>query len=240
MSDSVSFNGSDYPKAGFEQKAFEQMLEGRGMSLKTILRLGMTSLLDPARMMLNQMPGPAGYGLRRFIYKYKFKSMGQGCILDVGLRIFGPENISVGDYTWLDAYAAIHGLFGDINIGKRIHVSPFCVLNTGPQGLILEDYVGLSTGVHVYGHTEAPRDGKRMSGPMIPWRYKAFKSAKTTLKKDSFVGAYSIVMPGVTIGEGAVVGASSIVTKDIPDWAIAVGTPAKIVGTRDKVTVPEL
>ena len=51
---------------------------------------------------------------------------------------------------------------------------------------------------------------------------------------------YSKALPGVTIGEGAVIGASSVVNKDIPPWSIAVGSPAKVIGTRDKVTVPDI
>ena len=49
------------------------------------------------------------------------------------------------------------------------------------------------------------------------------------LKKGCLVGMESFVMPGVTIGEGAVVGAGSMVTKDIPAWSVAVGRPAKVV-----------
>ena len=51
------------------------------------------------------------------------------------------------------------------------------------------------------------------------------------LKKGCCIGMRSIIMPGVTIGEGAIIGAGSIVTKDIPAWSIAVGSPAKIVKT---------
>lgn len=49
------------------------------------------------------------------------------------------------------------------------------------------------------------------------------------LKKGCLVGMESFVMPGVTIGEGAIVGAGSLVTKDIPAWTVATGRPAKVV-----------
>lgn len=49
------------------------------------------------------------------------------------------------------------------------------------------------------------------------------------MKKGSLVGMESFVMPGVTIGEGAIVGAGSLVTKNIPAWTIATGRPAKVV-----------
>jgi Acetyltransferase (isoleucine patch superfamily) len=52
---------------------------------------------------------------------------------------------------------------------------------------------------------------------------------KIVLKKGCLIGMNSMVMPGVTIGEGAIIGAGSLVTKDIPAWTIATGRPAKIV-----------
>ena len=226
-------------EADFRRHAFENMLENP-IPLKHKVRLGAYALLDPFRMVMDYMPGPAGYAIRRIIYGLMFKSMGKNCILDVGLIIVGARNITVGEYTWIDSYTRMTALFGPITVGKRIHISPFCVMLSGSEGIELHDYVGLSTGCHIYGHTEMPKDGKRMSGPMIPWRYKAFGSGRVILEKDSFLGAYSIVLPGVTIGEGAVIGASSIVNKDVPPWSIAVGAPAKVIGKRDKVTVPDI
>lgn len=52
---------------------------------------------------------------------------------------------------------------------------------------------------------------------------------EVVLKKGCQLGIGSIIMPGVTIGEGAVIGSGAVVTKDIPDWCIAVGVPAKVV-----------
>lgn len=56
-----------------------------------------------------------------------------------------------------------------------------------------------------------------------------YNKAKIVLKKGCLIGMNSMVMPGVTIGEGAIVGAGSLVTKDIPAWTIATGRPAKVV-----------
>jgi acetyltransferase-like isoleucine patch superfamily enzyme len=56
-----------------------------------------------------------------------------------------------------------------------------------------------------------------------------YQKKKIILKKGCSIGMGSMVMPGVTIGEGAIVGAGSLVTKDIPAWTIATGRPAKVV-----------
>lgn len=57
------------------------------------------------------------------------------------------------------------------------------------------------------------------------------KYAPIVIKDGAHIGIGSIIMPGVTIGEGAVIGAGAVVTKDIPDYCLAVGIPAKVVKT---------
>lgn len=227
-------------KRNHQREAFERMLEGKGFTAGQLARLSIDALKEPFLTVLSHLNGPAGMALRRLYYKSVMKSVGKNVLFDVGLKVLCPENISIGEYTWIDRYAALYATFGEIKIGKRIHISPNCIISPGEMGLELEDYVGISTGCHVYGHTQAPVKNMRMSGPMIPERYKAVKEGKVRMLRDSFLGTYTIVLPGVTIGEGAVVGAHSVVTKDIPDWSIAVGCPAQVVGKRDKLDLPEL
>ena len=56
-----------------------------------------------------------------------------------------------------------------------------------------------------------------------------YKVGKIHLNKGCMIGMESLIMPGVTIGEGAIIGAYSLVTKDIPEWTIASGCPAKVI-----------
>jgi acetyltransferase-like isoleucine patch superfamily enzyme len=58
----------------------------------------------------------------------------------------------------------------------------------------------------------------------LPYHHK-----KIHLKKGCLIGMETIILPGVTVGEGAIVGAGSLVTNDIPAWSIATGRPAKVV-----------
>lgn len=55
------------------------------------------------------------------------------------------------------------------------------------------------------------------------------KKGRVTIKKNARIGSHSVIMPGVTIGENAIIGALSFVTEDIPDRAVAFGTPAKVI-----------
>ena len=55
------------------------------------------------------------------------------------------------------------------------------------------------------------------------------QDGKIHLCKNCAIGTGSLIMPGVTVGEGAIVGAGSLVTRDIPAWSLAVGAPAKVI-----------
>ena len=55
---------------------------------------------------------------------------------------------------------------------------------------------------------------------------------KVIIKNDVWIGANSVIMPNITIGNGAIIGASAVVTKDVPDYAIVAGVPAKIIKYR--------
>jgi len=223
-----------------QMRAFEDMLEGKPFRARQFFGLTARAIFDPLRMIMLYMPGAAGYGMRRIAYRRIFQQLGEHCILDVGLRVNGGKNISVGEYTWIDAYAKLFGLFGPITIGKRVHLAPFSSIAAGSQGVTIGDYASVATGAHIYGHTNLAKDGKRLSGVMIPWRYKAYKQGPVVLEKDSGVAEYSIVLPGVTIGEGALIGPHSVVYGDIPPWTVAMGNPARVVANREKVNLPDL
>lgn len=225
-------------KSDLEVQTFQQMIEGK-LTWRQMLRLGLRSCFDPFKMIIMFLPGPIGYKLRQICYQDKFKHYGRYSLIDIGVIITGPKNISLGEYTWIDSYVRLDAILGEISIGKRIHIAQGCIL-VGGGGVRLEDYVGLSPGVKIFSNSEAPKEGKRMSGPMIPERYKAFDRAPVIIKKDAFLGSNVVVLPGVTIGEGAVVGANSVVNRDIPDYSIAVGIPARVIKKRDKVTVPDI
>jgi len=226
-------------KSQHERELFEAMLEGKPIPFLSSVRLAFGSLFDPFRMFFINMPGPIGYKSRQIYYKRKLKSLGNNTLIDVGVIITGPENISIGEYTWIDSFVRLEGVLGEIKIGRRVHIASGCILGGG-GGLEIHDYVGIGAGAKIYTNSEAPKNGKRMSGPMIPWRYKAYIREPVIIEKDAVVGANAVVLPGVRIGEGAVVGANSLVANDITPWSIVIGVPARIAGTRERVTVPDI
>jgi acetyltransferase-like isoleucine patch superfamily enzyme len=124
-----------------------------------------------------------------------------------------------------DAYAIC---CSKISLGKRVIIRPGSMLFADPReggaGITIEDDVMLGSGVHIYVHNH------RFDDPNIPIIDQGyFSSSPVVLKKGGWVGAKAIILPGVIIGENAVIGAGSIVTKSIPERVLAVGNPAMII-----------
>ena len=106
--------------------------------------------------------------------------------------------------------------------------------------VVIEDYVAIAAGARIFSISDWPGEGKRVCGPMVPDEHRNLNRGPVTIKKDVFIGLNAVVMPGVTVGEGAVIGANAVVSRDIEPWKIAVGAPAKPIAERDPVTVPDL
>ena len=90
--------------------------------------------------------------------------------------------------------------------------------------IIIEDNVMMGAGVHFYVNNHR---FDRIDIPLIEQGY--YPSESIVIKKGAWIGANAIILPGVTVGENSIIGAGSIVTKPIPDYSIAVGSPAKII-----------
>ena len=112
-----------------------------------------------------------------------------------------------------------------IHLGKRVVIRPACMLFAvdEPGGTItIEDDVLLGSGVHIYvGNHRFDRG----DAPIIDQGFQEFRPVR--IEQGAWVGAGAILLPGVTIGRNAVVGAGSIVTRDVPPAMVAVGNPAR-------------
>lgn len=114
-----------------------------------------------------------------------------------------------------------------ISIGKKVVIRPTTMLFAEPiyEGgeIIIEDDVLIGSGVHIY------TSNHKFDNLDIPIAQQGYSVKKVCLKKGCWVGANVIILPGVTIGEHSVIGAGSIVTKDVPSFVFAAGNPTKII-----------
>lgn len=113
----------------------------------------------------------------------------------------------------------------NIKIGDNVVIRPNSVLIATQNGEInIEKNVLIGMGVHIYVSNHKFED------VTIPIYYQGHSPAKSVLVKEgSWIGANSVILPGVTIGRNSVVGAGSIVTKDVPDFTLVAGNPAKMI-----------
>ena len=223
-----------------EAKAFTAMREDKPVPPSSLFFLAMKALFkDPFMSLLRNYPGGIGIKLREFFYRRRLAEMGRCVIIDEGVRIDDPKRISISDFVWVDKNARLYAGWGTISIGRRVHIAEN-VLISGAGHVTIGDYVAIARGASIYSHSEAIVGGKRLSGPMIPERQKGMKTAPIEIRKDALIGVNAVILPGVTIGQGAVVGANSMVNRDVKDWEIVFGTPARRMATRPRVTVTDL
>ena len=158
-----------------------------------------------------------------------FKSVGRNVYLSRKATIYSPERISIGDNVRIDDFCL---LSGDITLGSHIHISAYVALYGG-MGIELEDFTGISPMSVIYSAMD-DFSGDFLIGPIHPQELTNVTGGRVLLKKYSQIGTHSVVFPNLTIGEGSVVGACSLVNKSLDSWGIYYGVPAVRIKNRNK------
>lgn len=130
---------------------------------------------------------------------------------------------SRGENVWIAApFFADYG--ENIHLGNNVEINMNCVF-LDCNRITIGDFSGIGPGVHIYTvfHPTSPEE--RLSGNSSFWRS---LTAPVHIGKNVWIGGGSILLPGVSIGDGTTIGAGSIVTRDIPALCIAAGNPCRI------------
>jgi len=153
-------------------------------------------------------------------------------ILDNDVMIKHPEMARIGSHVAIDKgfYCTV-----ELQIGDYVHIAPYCTVIGGKKSkLVMEDFSGFSAGCRIVCASDDYL-GSGMTNPIVPLEFRGLTLYTTvTIKKHAVLGTGCVVHPGVTIGEGAVVGSMSLVTKDLEPWSVYMGIPAKKVKDRNK------
>lgn len=147
-------------------------------------------------------------------------------------KIIGIENIEFGNNIIIDDYVLIYAK-KKVRIGSHVHIACFTSI-TGGEEFVMEDFSGISQGCRILTGTEDFKDWG-FGNPTIDESYRNVTRAPIIIGKFCLIGANSVVLPGVTIGEGAVVGAGSVISKDLEPWGIYVAN--RKIGERNKEAV---
>ena len=135
-------------------------------------------------------------------------------------KIVGIENIAFGKNIIIDDFAFVYAR-GRIRIGNYVHIACFASI-TGGAELEIGDFSAISQGARVLTATDDFK-GWGFGNSTVPEEYRNATRAPVSIGRFCIIGANSVVLPGVTIGEGATVGAGTVVTRNLAPWGVYLG-----------------
>lgn len=157
---------------------------------------------------------------------------GANVCIDEAALLLGAGNLSVGDRSRIDAFALVSAGKGGIRLGRHVHIASGARLYSGDEGVEIEDYAGISAGVSIFSVSDE-YSGGHLTNPTVPAEYRSVRHGRVVVGRHVLVGAGSVVLPGVEIGEGAAIGALTLVHRSVPSGTVVAGNPMRRIGTRD-------
>lgn len=142
------------------------------------------------------------YKIYSKLFSLKFKNYGKNNFVWFPVKIIGKNNIEIGSNVVINSFTHMWGA-GGIIIGNNVMIASNVVITSL---------------THDYNSTNM--------------RFSPIIKKKVIIGDDVWIGAGAIILPGINIGKGAVVGAGAVVTSDVPEFAIVIGNPAKVLKIR--------
>jgi acetyltransferase-like isoleucine patch superfamily enzyme len=168
-----------------------------------------------------------GESVRRLL-----KNCGHNVRLNTFCKICVPEVVEIDDNVRICDFVFIWGGKG-VKIGKYTDMQPHVSIWGGGE-ITIGDYVSVGLSSVLLTATYDYKGGLRMVDGLSEEETHALYG-KLTIGNDVYIGANSTLMPDITIGDGAIIGAGSVVTKSIEPYGIYVGVPAKKIGERPRL-----
>ena len=168
---------------------------------------------------------PRSHGSGAFT-RDQLKRCAASVVIEPGALIFHPENVSLDEDVYVGHYAILKGYFkNELSIGAGSWIGQAAFLHAA-GGITVGREVGIAPHVCVLTSVHAE------PGRALPIMKGALEFAPVALGDGCDLGIGAIVLPGVTVGRGAQVGAGAVVTRDVPDYAVVAGNPARVLRTR--------
>jgi acetyltransferase-like isoleucine patch superfamily enzyme len=163
--------------------------------------------------------------MRRVVLRALARACGDGLRVGRAVMFRHPETFEIGRGVFIGEQTMIQGrIDGTCRIGDHTWIGPQAFFDA--RALVIEEYVGWGPGARVLGsaHTALPVD--------VPVIQTDLEIKPVCIGAWADIGVNAVVLPGVTIGRGAIVGAGSVVTKDVEPFSIVAGVPARFVRRR--------
>jgi acetyltransferase-like isoleucine patch superfamily enzyme len=169
--------------------------------------------------------GPLDTLMRKTIFAAAAGQAGQGLQVASGVNFKHLDTFTIGDGVFIGAQTYLQGRFdGTCVIEKNVWLGPGSYFDA--RDLVIEEYVGWGPGAKVLGsaHTALPVD--------VPIVQTDLHIRPVRIGAWADIGVNAVILPGVTVGKGAIIGAGAIVNRDVPDFAVVAGVPAKFIRWR--------
>jgi acetyltransferase-like isoleucine patch superfamily enzyme len=168
------------------------------------------------------------------VVRQHLQSCGAGTKVFRGCRLVGGSKIQLGRHCQIDEGVWMFAGEG-ISICNHVHFA-FGSSVSGGGRCILRDFVGIGAGVRLITGTDLI-EGEGLTNPTIPEQLRRVRRGIVEIGAHAVVFTNSVVLPDVTIGEGAVVAAGSLVHRDLEPWGIYAGNPLVQIGVRPRDTI---
>jgi len=159
-------------------------------------------------------------------------SYGTDVRIDSAARFYGAGRIEIGSHTRIDAFCVLSAGERGIRVGNHVHIAAHGFM-AGAGRIELEDFANISGRVSIYSSND-DYSGATLTGPTVADELEDVQVAPVRIGRHVIVGSGSVILPGVTLGEGAAVGALSIVKRDVEPFTIVAGADGRVVGTRKR------
>lgn len=151
---------------------------------------------------------------------------GDDVVLEEGVMIFHPENVELGENVYVGHRAILKGYHRNrMEIGDGTWIGQQCFFHSA-GGIRIGRNVGIGPSVRILTSTHAE------AGRETPILHSPIDFAEVVIEDDADIGVGATLLPGVTIGRGAQVGAGAVVADDVPPYAVVAGVPAKLLRMR--------
>ncbi|MFM9434225.1 dTDP-4-amino-4,6-dideoxy-D-glucose acyltransferase [Janthinobacterium sp. CG_23.3] len=158
--------------------------------------------------------------------------LGRGVRISRLASLHNAANIRIGDQSRIDDFCVLSAGVGGIDIGRNVHVAVFSCL-IGKGRITLADFANVSSRVAIYSSND-DYSGAYMTGPTLAPEWTNISVGPVHVGRHAIIGSGSVLLPNIRVGEGAAIGALSLVRTDCEPFGVYVGAPARKVKQRSR------
>lgn len=199
---------------------------------------------------LAPLPGALGYALRARLWRSLFGGIGRGVMFGRNVTLRCPGHVRLGDNVLVDDLAVLDakGEHGRIDIGSTVLIGRGTILSCTEASISVGDYVSMGPFVHLASknfirigshigigpNVQVIAGGYNPTDPGKPPTEQERVALGITIEDNVWIGVGARILDGVTIGRNSIIGAASVVTKDVPPFSVFVGNPGRVIKNRDR------